>query len=131
MTAAPTESCSRLSTSPVITSPVSRDGELEHLAGDGAAQSVDQRDAVLHFEHGADVVDVHRTEVSGLDFLEQDFLQFAGTQHRIRGHGAQSLRVRSQGPKQLVKIITSPGFGQAWNRRERIAEREGLPWRVR
>ncbi len=69
-------------------------GELEHLACDGAAKAVDEGDTVFHFEHGTDVVDVHGTEVSGLDFLEQNVLQFAGAQHRIRGHGTHSSKVK-------------------------------------
>ncbi len=93
MIAAPTESCSRLSTRPVIVSPVSRDVNSSISPAMALPQAVDQRDAVLDLEHGADVAHIHGAEVCRLDFLEQNFLQFTGAQDRISGHGSQSLRV--------------------------------------
>src|SRR5690606_28901035 len=87
--------------------------ELEHLARDRALEAVDQRHAVLDLQHRADVVDVERTKVRRLDFLEEDLLQLAGPQHRIRRHGAQSLRVKNAFPEQLVKIVTRTASGQA------------------
>ena len=60
--------------------------ELEHLAGDGVPEPVDAGDAVADFENGADLGYVHRTQVGGLDFLEEDVLEFTGAEGRFAGH---------------------------------------------
>ena len=86
---APMLSSSRLSARPVIFSPVSEARELEHLAGHRLLQAVDAGDAVLHLEDGADLLDVDRAEIGGLDLLEEDVLQFAGAEDRVSGHRSQ------------------------------------------
>ena len=61
-------------------------GELQHLAGDRGIEPIDPGDAVAHLEHRADLGDVVRAEVRRLDFMEQDVLEFAGTEGSVSGH---------------------------------------------
>ena len=70
-------------------------------------EAVDAGDAVAHLEHRADLGDVDRAEVGGLDFLEEDVLEFAGTEDGFGGHESEALEVENEGQVVLVKIITS------------------------
>ena len=78
---APTLSASRFSTSPVTVSPVSWAVNSSISPAIALVEPVDAGDAVLHLEDGADFGGVDGREVGGLDFLEEDVLEFAGAQH--------------------------------------------------
>src|SRR5438132_1683951 len=65
-----------------------RGGELEHLARHGGREAVDAGDPVLHLQHRADLADVDFGQIGGLDFLEEDLFQLAGSQDGISGHGS-------------------------------------------
>ena len=88
---APMLSSSRLSASAVILLPVSDGGDLEHLAGHGLLEAVDAGDAVLHLEHGTDLLDVELVEIRGFDLAEEDVLDLAGAQRGLGGHRGSGL----------------------------------------
>src|SRR5690606_38688638 len=70
-------------------------GELQHLAGDGSLEAVDQRDAVLDLEYGTDVIDVEGTEIGSRNLLEKHILEFARAKRRIGGHSARTMKVKA------------------------------------
>ena len=83
---APTLSSSRFNARPVITFAAFGGGELQHLAGLSRAESVDARHTIPHFKDGPDFIDVHRRQIGALDFLKENFLEFAGPEGRFRRH---------------------------------------------
>jgi hypothetical protein len=61
-------------------------GELQHLAGLSRAEPVNARHTIPHFKDGPDFIDVHRRQIGALDFLKENFLEFAGAEGRFRRH---------------------------------------------
>src|SRR4051812_10101728 len=95
--------------------------DLEHLASHGLSESVNAGDSVLHFQDGADFLDVELVQVRRFDLAEENVLDLAGAQngfsgHCIRGTGdlghGGSRNGRSAGKILLVKFITSGFLGQ-------------------
>jgi hypothetical protein len=85
---------------------------LEHLARHRLAKAVDASDAVLHFEDGADFLDVELVEVGGFDLAEQNILDLAGAKRGLGCHALGRKELLVEGAVELVKIITRPAGKQ-------------------
>ena len=86
-----------------------RGGELQHLAGHRGGEAVHAGDAVLDLEDGPDFPDVDFGEVRGLDFLEEDLFELAGTENGVAGHRGWV--------GEIVKNITYSGSQQRYRER--------------
>jgi len=63
-----------------------RGGEFEHFAGHRRGEPVEAGDTVLDLQDRAHLADVDFGQVRGLDFLEEDLFELAGTENGVAGH---------------------------------------------